>query len=427
MEVGGEDGVLEEDEKNMITSIFEFASTTAKEIMVPRVDIIALEDDIDFDELLKNVKENSFSRMPIYHETIDNIIGVLYVKDLLEFVNKSTKNIVISELVREVTFIPESKDIGDLLKQFQKEKTHISIFMYFINAITSGDVFAVIPENIARHIAMAHTMFNVVNVIVFLPFIAVIAKICNFFIKVKDEESVKIQYLEPHLLETPSIALKQVVLSLQHMLNEAWSMVNKVGEHAIISGKTDEKFYNKLMKQESGVDEMQTDITDYLVTLTQKELTSLQAEAVPLLMHCTNDAERIGDHAEIIFNLIKRLKLSAKKFSEEANLDLNQVWELLCDQAQNIILYLENAEIEKAEDALKKGKKLEVYMVKSEKNHIKRLKKGKCKVVAGIVYIELLTEFNSISNRLTNIAERMPKIQNHYLKLAATTLNKCGK
>ena len=127
MEVGGEDGVLEEDEKNMITSIFEFASTTAKEIMVPRVDIIALEDDIPFDELLKNVKENSFSRMPIYHETIDNIIGVLYVKDLLEYVNKSTKNIKISELVRDVNFIPESKDIGDLLKQFQKEKTHISI------------------------------------------------------------------------------------------------------------------------------------------------------------------------------------------------------------------------------------------------------------------------------------------------------------
>jgi len=127
MEVGGEDGVLEEDEKNMITSIFEFASTTAKEIMVPRVDIIALEDDIDFEELLKNIKENSFSRMPIYHETIDNIIGVLYVKDLLEFVNKSTTNIEISKLVRDVNFIPESKDIGDLLKQFQQEKTHISI------------------------------------------------------------------------------------------------------------------------------------------------------------------------------------------------------------------------------------------------------------------------------------------------------------
>ena len=127
MEVGGEDGVLEEDEKNMITSIFEFASTTAKEIMVPRVDIVALEDDISFDELLKNIKENNYSRMPIYHESIDNIIGVLYVKDLLEYINKNTSNIEISKLVREVNFIPESKDIGDLLKQFQQEKTHISI------------------------------------------------------------------------------------------------------------------------------------------------------------------------------------------------------------------------------------------------------------------------------------------------------------
>ena len=295
--------------------------------------------------------------------------------------------------------------------------TDIPIFLYLINAITAGDVFAVIPENIARHIAMAHTVFNIANVIIFLPFIAVIAKICNFIIKVKDEDSIKIQYLEPNLLETPSLAIEQVIISLRVMLNEAWSMISSVGNDVVLSGKTDESFFNKMMKRESGVDEMQTDITDYLVKLTQKELTVSQAEIIPLIMHCTNDSERVGDHAEIMYNLVKRLNLSGKKFSEDAVLELKEVWQQLCFQAQHILLYLENPVDENAEAALEKGRKLLMLTQKSEKNHIKRLKKGNCKVKSGIVYIELLTEFDRISNHLTNIAERMPEIQRHYSTL----------
>ena len=293
--------------------------------------------------------------------------------------------------------------------------TDIPIFLYLINAITTGDVFAVIPENIARHIAMAHTVFNVINVIIFLPFIAVIAKICNMIIKVKDEDSIKIQYLEPHLLETPSLALEQVVLSLRHMLNEAWGMISSVGNDVVLSGKTEDKFYDKMMKHEAGVDEMQTDITDYLVSLTRKKLTSSQAEMIPLLMHCTNDTERVGDHAEIMFNLVKRLNASGKKLSEEAVLELKQVWKLLCFQAQHILLYFENSEKRNATASLRKGEKLLTYTQKYEKNHIKRLKKGNCKVASGIVYIELLTEFDRISNHLTNIAERMPMMQNNQI------------
>lgn len=127
MEYGGEEGVLEEDEKQMINSIFEFGDTSAKEIMVPRVDMKAVEDDVTFNELLEFLRDNSFSRIPVYNESIDNIIGILYLKDLLTYLDKKNEEIDISELVREVTFIPESKDIGDLLKQFQKEKIHIAI------------------------------------------------------------------------------------------------------------------------------------------------------------------------------------------------------------------------------------------------------------------------------------------------------------
>ena len=127
MEVGEEEGALEEDEKNMINSIFEFGETTAKEIMVPRVDMESIAEGVSLTELLEFINENNFSRIPVYEENIDNIIGMLYIKDLLHHMNNKHENFDIKNIVRDVAFIPESKDIGDLLKMFQKEKIHIAI------------------------------------------------------------------------------------------------------------------------------------------------------------------------------------------------------------------------------------------------------------------------------------------------------------
>jgi putative hemolysin len=127
MEVGGEDGVLEEDEKNMINSIFEFGDKTAKEIMIPRVDMISIPEDISSNELFEFINKNNFSRIPVYKDNIDNITGILYIKDLLRQSKSSGEEFSIAKIVREVTFIPESKEISDLLKMFQREKTHIAI------------------------------------------------------------------------------------------------------------------------------------------------------------------------------------------------------------------------------------------------------------------------------------------------------------
>ncbi|MFA7123121.1 MAG: hemolysin family protein [Candidatus Delongbacteria bacterium] len=127
MEVGGDDGVLEEDEKNMINSIFEFSEKTAKEIMVPRVDMMTIPEDIQTKELFAFINENNFSRIPVYKDNIDNITGILYIKDLLHHIKSPEDDFNIEKIVREVTFIPESKDISELLKMFQREKTHIAI------------------------------------------------------------------------------------------------------------------------------------------------------------------------------------------------------------------------------------------------------------------------------------------------------------
>jgi len=294
---------------------------------------------------------------------------------------------------------------------------NVPVFMYFINSITGGDVFAAVPQNIVRHIAMAHTFFNVFNVLLLLPFIGIIAKICSIVIPVSDEKAVKIQALEPHLLDTPSIALEQAVQSIRYMVKEAWSMVDSVITDHFIKIKVDEEEFEKLMIREDEIDTLQEDITEYLVQITRRELSDEQAGLVPLLMHCTNDAERIADHTANIITLTKRLAKSDQKLSEGGQEEINILWQILKDQAQNVVKALHGTDSDKVHYALRDEKKINKLVDEYEKNHIKRLQDGKCNALMGVIFIEMLAEMEKIGDHLCNIAERAPQIQSQYVSL----------
>jgi putative hemolysin len=126
--VGEEKGIFQETETNMINSIFEFDNTAAKEVMTPRTHIIAVNIDATVDEILEIVVEENFSRIPVYENSIDNVIGLLYVKDLFALIRKSTEwEISLKDLIRPAYFVPEYKKIDELFKEMQKSKTHIAI------------------------------------------------------------------------------------------------------------------------------------------------------------------------------------------------------------------------------------------------------------------------------------------------------------
>ena len=128
VDYGEEKGTLEEEEKEMIHSIFEFGETSVKEIMIPRIDMISISSTALIEELLSLIKEHLHSRMPVYKDTVDNIIGVIYAKDLLPFMNtKKTREISIEKLTRPAYFVPEQKKIDELLREFQSEKIHMAI------------------------------------------------------------------------------------------------------------------------------------------------------------------------------------------------------------------------------------------------------------------------------------------------------------
>lgn len=123
---GREKGTIEEEEKEMINNVFEFNDTTASEIMIHRTDIFAIEINDNLSEILNDVDEYKYSRIPVYEDTIDDIKGILFVKDILKLLNDG-KPIKIKENIREAYFIPESKPINEIFKELQKNKKQMAI------------------------------------------------------------------------------------------------------------------------------------------------------------------------------------------------------------------------------------------------------------------------------------------------------------
>ena len=126
VQVGHERGELELEEREMIHSIFEFGDTIVRQVMVPRIDMVTIEKNASFEEILKMVVDCGHSRIPVYDEKVDNIIGMIYAKDLLA-VSQDSDRFDLQKLLRPSMFIPEEKKIDDLLKEFQAQKVHISV------------------------------------------------------------------------------------------------------------------------------------------------------------------------------------------------------------------------------------------------------------------------------------------------------------
>lgn len=117
---------LETDQKEMIQGVVELHDTTVREVMVPRIDTVFVSADISREELLTKIAESEHSRFPVYEETIDNVIGILYAKDLLKSIVRGDE-INVRTLSRKPFFVPESKHIDELLKELRRRKVHIAI------------------------------------------------------------------------------------------------------------------------------------------------------------------------------------------------------------------------------------------------------------------------------------------------------------
>lgn len=127
VDVAEEEEEIEEEERELIHSVFEFGDTVVREVMVPRPDMITVRSDAGLDEALATVVRGGFSRIPIYEGDTDNIVGVLYAKDLLKRLHETGEGAIVKALARKPLFVPEQKKVAELLREMQKERVHMEI------------------------------------------------------------------------------------------------------------------------------------------------------------------------------------------------------------------------------------------------------------------------------------------------------------
>lgn len=259
-------------------------------------------------------------------------------------------------------------------------------------------------NNIARQVANAHTLFNVMNAIIFLPFVAIYAKFLTKVIKGEEEEEIESlpKYLEQHLLNTPSVAIGAASREIIRTLKITQQMV-RIAMQGFL--KNNLRILNKVIQKEEAVDALRLATTNYLVELMQRELSPQQSAKIPALIHIVNDVERIGDHAENLKDLAEQKIEEVMPFTNTAIAELKKMQNEIDEMIDVSVDTLKLDDTEKAEVVLNKENYINSLRFDLKQNHIKRLERGECRVLSGVVFLDIISNFEKIGDHLTNIAQ----------------------
>jgi phosphate:Na+ symporter len=260
-------------------------------------------------------------------------------------------------------------------------------------------------DSLQRQIANGHTIFNVVTTLLLLPFVKPLAAVCEKLLPIR-ETRVKFRRLEPILLDTPSVALQQTTSALRKMLGKAWILVSCAFKLYDRADRENLELAERMEDLERRIDERQADLVSYLALLMERPISHDQAGHIPMLLHCVNDAERIGDHASIVRNILETLQNGEKKLSDNAESEYWNLQGLLTRQAQGVLNLLAGGSAQIREQVLKLKDEIIGLVEKYEQSHLLRLREKLCSAEAGVIYIELLGEIRKVSRHLANIAER---------------------
>lgn len=287
----------------------------------------------------------------------------------------------------------------------------IPAFFQLVDWITPGDAFAAVAQNVPRHIANAHTLFNVLTALILLPFVTQMAHLCEKLIPVR-KKKVKYTKLDPYLLENPPVALQQALFQLRTMTRGAWNLVSKTMADGIFEGRIDTARREEWTRREHKVDKMQEEITAYLTALMQHTLSSQEAQALPVLLHCTNDAERLADYASGVINQADRLAGFHEKFGRKPEKELRQFFASIEAMAQDVLAALDEISPERADSARHRAEEIRRQAAKLEDSHLEHLSKGDCTAETGVIFIALVGVLRQVTDRLDNIAARTALLLN---------------
>lgn len=258
-------------------------------------------------------------------------------------------------------------------------------------------------DDIARQVANAHTMFNVVNALIFLPFTSLYAKLIRAIIPGEDRVyETGPKYIDYGLLRVPSVAIDQAIKEIGRMLGITREMVSNAMS-GLFEGNSAR--LSEVEQQEELVDNLQLVVTEYVTELSQQELGVSESEQIPMLLHSVNDVERIGDHAENLVGLANRKLERDLPFTEEAIESLRQLNFQIDEMIQRTTRALQENDHELAQAVIEQEERLNEMTDKFQQDHMQRLEQGRCNVRSGLIFLDIINNFEKIGDHLTNIAE----------------------
>ncbi len=291
-------------------------------------------------------------------------------------------------------------------------------FMKFISSITPGDADFVIQTQaqatsfsaeigdkpyISRHIANTHTLFNIINTIIFLPFIGVLAKISTLLIRGEDDlDDFKMKFIDDRVLNTPPVAIGQARRETKRMAQVALEMVEETN---LFLEDGNYKRIKNLEKKEELVDILQREILSFLVKLSQKSISTETSESIGSLMNMANDLERIGDHCENIWKLGIR-KIEGKiSFSHLGENEVAEISDKSSAFLRFVIEAMENEDKTIGAKAIELEDEIDDLEETLRSNHIARLNTGECAVNPGLIFIDILHSYEKIADHTFNVSE----------------------
>lgn len=273
-------------------------------------------------------------------------------------------------------------------------------YIRFIDFIVPGEITS---RNIMVHIAASHTVFNVVNAIIFLPFLGFFGKLASKMVKSRPDEICPApRFLEEHLLDSPPLAFEQINKEIIRMMGIA-----RVALSGSVRGlfEKDRKAISGFSSKEEAVDNLQKEITRYVIALSRKNLSEQESQEIPVLIHTVNDIERVGDHAENIAELAERRIDQKLVFSDEAFAELKKMHAEVDGMIEDVSAALIENDAAAAKRALKREDALNRMQIDFRQSHVDRLDEGKCALLSGLVFLDCVDNFEKIGDHLTNIAQ----------------------
>lgn len=256
---------------------------------------------------------------------------------------------------------------------------------------------------VAVSIAVAHSMFNILNAGIFLPLSSLLAKVVTKIVPTRPSEiAMAPVVLERHLLDTPEIALEQAKHEIVRMAKTAKRAFRQAIDGII---EDDRKKLDSAREMEDFIDSLQFEITSYLSALVSRSTSDRISVKLPVFLHAVNDLERIGDHAVNIVEIAQRKIDQKLSFSEPAMAEAEKLREEAGEMFDDIITALENNDNKAARAALVIEKRLNKAQLDFRRSHVRRMTEGVCTPETGLIFIDLVDNVEKIGDHLTNIAQ----------------------